>query len=99
MYLITTKTMCTAAVVLVVQAGRGLHSPSSPRTRHDRYAGEIQKALELSHATVPDELRELWTGFKEKKKAGTVRDAGSGFGGTGFKFDESEKEKANDKKQ
>jgi superfamily II DNA/RNA helicase len=65
----------------------------------ERYSGEIVKALELSFAPVPDELRQLWTAFKEKKAAGLVKDAGSGFGGHGFKFDAAEQERAKEKKQ
>lgn len=42
---------------------------------------------------------QLWTAFKEKKAQGLVKDAGSGFGGHGFKFDASEQERAKEKKQ
>eukprot|EP00123_Amoebidium_parasiticum_P014927 comp22704_c0_seq1/m.35234 comp22704_c0_seq1/g.35234 ORF comp22704_c0_seq1/g.35234 comp22704_c0_seq1/m.35234 type:complete len:417 (-) comp22704_c0_seq1:31-1281(-) len=64
----------------------------------DRYAGEIMKALELSAAEVPQELKDLWAGFKAKKEAGLATEAGSGFGGHGFKFDQSEADKGKDQK-
>eukprot|EP00124_Ichthyophonus_hoferi_P002829 Ihof_evm9s212 gene=Ihof_evmTU9s212 len=64
----------------------------------DRYAGELIKALELSFANVNQELRDLWASFKAKKEAGQATEAGSGFGGHGFKFDQSELEKGKDMK-
>ena len=57
-----------------------------------KIAGEIIKAMELSEALVPAELRELWEGYKAKlaEEGKTVKSGGGGFGGSGFKFDESE---------
>ena len=70
-----------------------------------RYSGDIIKALELSGASVPSELEELWTKYTEKLKAEgkikadvKLRPGGRrkkkllaiGFGGKGFKFDEAE---------
>lgn len=34
-----------------------------------RYAGDIIKALELSGASVPPELEQLWASFKDQQKA------------------------------
>ena len=65
-----------------------------------RYAGEISKALELSETVVPNELRELWEGYKNKATAeGKTIKTGSGFGGSGFKFDESEATYTSEKKK
>ena len=70
-----------------------------------RYSGDIIKALELSEATVPSELEELWNKYTEKLKAEgkikadvQLRPGGRrkkqllaiGFRGKGFKFDERE---------
>lgn len=56
-----------------------------------RYAGEIIRALELSMANVPDELRTLWETYKTQQEAeGKKVHTGGGFSGKGFKFDEQE---------
>lgn len=57
-----------------------------------RYASEIIRALELSGANVPDELRELWEQYKASQEAAgnKVHIGGGGFSGKGFKFDEQE---------
>lgn len=56
-----------------------------------RYAGEIIRALELSSATVPDDLRHLWDTYKTQQEAeGKKVHTGGGFSGKGFKFDEQE---------
>ena len=65
-----------------------------------RYAGEISKAMELSETVVPNELRELWDSYKNKATAeGKTIKTGSGFGGSGFKFDESEATYTSEKKK
>jgi len=52
------------------------------------------KALELSRVIIPIPLQNLVDAFEEKKKGGQqVQTHGSGFGGKGFKFDESEEAK------
>lgn len=56
-----------------------------------RYSGEITRALELSGAVVPDELRLLWDTYKAQQEAeGKKVHTGGGFSGKGFKFDEQE---------
>ncbi|GAB0092050.1 RNA helicase [Sergentomyia squamirostris] len=56
-----------------------------------RYAGDIIRALELSGATVPDELRTLWNNYKTGQEAEGKRvHTGGGFSGKGYKFDEQE---------
>lgn len=48
------------------------------------------KALKESSATVPQDLQELAEVFASKKKQGLVQGHGSGYGGSGFKFDKAE---------
>lgn len=56
-----------------------------------RFAGEVIRALELSGANVPTELRELWDKYKTAQEAeGKKVHTGGGFSGKGFKFDEQE---------
>ena len=50
------------------------------------------KALKESKAPIPKDLQALSDGFLEKCKAGTAQAHGTGFGGTGFKFDTTEEE-------
>ena len=65
-----------------------------------RYAGEILKALEASETVVPPDLRDLWDQFKKKAaEEGKTVKSGGGFGGSGFKFDESEAAYTNEKKK
>lgn len=66
-----------------------------------RYGGEVLKALELSDTVVPVELRQLWDGYKAKlaEEGKTVKSGGGGFGGSGFKFDESEAAYTTEKKK
>lgn len=56
-----------------------------------RYSGEILRALELSGATVPEDLNDLWNTYKALQEAeGKKVHTGGGFSGKGFKFDEQE---------
>ncbi len=65
-----------------------------------RYAGDIIKAMELSDALVPAELRQLWDQYKAKAaEDGKTVKSGGGFGGSGFKFDESEATYTTEKKK
>lgn len=67
-----------------------------------KLSGEIVKALELSGATVPEELSELWKNYVEQmKKEGKYRPyrrRAAGFSGKGFKFNEEESAKNLEKK-
>ena len=58
----------------------------------DRYAPDLVKALRESGGAVPKDLQVLADSFAAKRKAGTVQAHGSGYGGTGFKFDNQEDE-------
>ncbi|XP_031629803.1 probable ATP-dependent RNA helicase DDX46 [Contarinia nasturtii] len=56
-----------------------------------RYSGEIIRALELSGAQVPNDLRQMWDHYKASQEAeGKKVHTGGGFSGKGFKFDEQE---------
>ena len=58
----------------------------------EQYAPDLVKALKESGAAVPSDLAALAEGFERKRKAGTARGHGSGYGGSGFKFNEAEDE-------
>ena len=66
-----------------------------------RYAGHVIKALELSGASVPDELRQMWNEYvKEMEAAGKkVRACTGGFEGKGFKFNEQEEAFSDERKK
>lgn len=59
----------------------------------DRYAPDLVKALKDSGAPIPQDLSALAEAFNSKRKAGLVQAHGSGYGGTGFKFDKEEDSK------
>ena len=65
------------------------------------FLGEIIKALEQSEALVPSDLREVWDNYKQKQAEDgkSVKTGGGGFGGSGFKFDESEAAYTSEKKK
>eukprot|EP01117_Protostelium_nocturnum_P015810 TRINITY_DN615_c0_g1_i2.p1 TRINITY_DN615_c0_g1~~TRINITY_DN615_c0_g1_i2.p1 ORF type:complete len:929 (-),score=284.34 TRINITY_DN615_c0_g1_i2:129-2915(-) len=65
----------------------------------DKYASDILKALENSKANVPDALKSLVEAHHQKFEAGTAQNAGSGFGGKGWKFDASEQLKKEEEKK
>lgn len=58
----------------------------------ERYAPDLVKALRESKAPVPSDLLALAQSFEAKRKAGTVQAHGSGYGGSGFKFNNQEEE-------
>lgn len=65
-----------------------------------QYAADLIKALELSGNPVNDELRKLWDTYKaEAEKLGRKVWTSSGFSGRGYKFDEAEAQKVNEKKK
>lgn len=70
--------------------------------QQQRYAGDIIKALELSGASVPPELLEIWKTYTGKLKAEgklkTSKRRAIGFTGKGYKFDEAEAAKTNEAK-
>ena len=67
----------------------------------ERYAGDVVKAMELSGAEVPEDLRKVWDNYKAKQEAeGKKVKAGTGgFSGKGFKFDDTEAQMATEKKK
>jgi ATP-dependent RNA helicase DDX46/PRP5 len=56
----------------------------------ERYAPDLVKALELSEQAVPADLKMLADMFMAKVKQGTETVHGTGYGGSGFKFNEEE---------
>jgi ATP-dependent RNA helicase DDX46/PRP5 len=67
----------------------------------ERYAPDLVKALKESGRPVPEDLAALADAHMRARKAGTAQAHGSGFGGSGFKFDtlEDGKTKAERKAQ
>ncbi|ESQ34701.1 hypothetical protein EUTSA_v10006608mg [Eutrema salsugineum] len=57
-----------------------------------KYAPDLVKALELSEQPVPDDLKAIADGFMAKVKQGIEQAHGTGYGGSGFKFNEEEEE-------
>ncbi|GAA0157447.1 RNA helicase [Lithospermum erythrorhizon] len=58
----------------------------------ERYAPDLVKALELSEQVVPGDLKALADGFMAKVNQGIEQAHGTGYGGSGFKFNEEEDE-------
>jgi len=59
-------------------------------TEEAAYAPDLVKALKDSGAPVPEDLLALSAQFRALVKAGQAKKHGSGFGGSGFKFDDRE---------
>lgn len=57
-----------------------------------RYGPDLVKALELSEQGVPEDLKALADGFMAKVNQGLEQAHGTGYGGSGFKFNEEEDE-------
>ncbi|KAL6183905.1 hypothetical protein ACLB2K_045315 [Fragaria x ananassa] len=57
-----------------------------------RYSPDLVKALELSEQVVPDDLKSLADSFMAKVKQGLAQAHGTGYGGSGFKFNVEEDE-------
>ncbi|XP_047316712.1 DEAD-box ATP-dependent RNA helicase 42 [Impatiens glandulifera] len=57
-----------------------------------RYSPDLVKALELSEQVVPDDLKAIADGFMAKVNQGLEQAHGTGYGGSGFKFNEEEEE-------
>ncbi|CAO2826474.1 unnamed protein product [Amaranthus hypochondriacus] len=74
------------------RAGRKGHAITFISEEEARYTPDLLKALELSEQPVPQDLKALADGFMAKVKQGLEQTHGTGFGGSGFKFDEQEDE-------
>merc|ERR1712226_1273517 len=69
-------------------------------TDQGKLSGDIVKAFQLSKVDVPQALQELWDEYVAEQKAqGKEVYRTGGFGGKGFKFDESEKEMENERRK
>mmetsp|Transcript_27558 Transcript_27558/g.38040 ORF Transcript_27558/g.38040 Transcript_27558/m.38040 type:complete len:531 (-) Transcript_27558:118-1710(-) len=56
----------------------------------EKYAPDLVRALTESSRPVPADLQQIAQAFEAKRKEGLVQTHGSGYGGTGFKFDSEE---------
>ena len=65
----------------------------------DQYAGDLVKALKESKAPIPEDLLTMAKEHAEKVKKGEARAHGSGYGGSGFKFDSAEEDKEKDRRK
>jgi len=65
----------------------------------DQYAGDLVKALKESKATIPEDLLTMAKEHADKVKRGEARAHGSGYGGSGFKFDSAEEDKEKDRRK
>ncbi|KAI3800576.1 hypothetical protein L1987_28667 [Smallanthus sonchifolius] len=74
------------------RAGRKGCAVTFLSSEEERYAPDLVKALELSNQAVPEDLKALADGFMAKVNQGLVQAHGTGYGGSGFKFNEEEDE-------
>ncbi|KAF4347189.1 hypothetical protein G4B88_013154 [Cannabis sativa] len=74
------------------RAGRKGCSVTFISDEDSKYAPDLVKALELSEQVVPNDLKTLAEGFMEKLSQGMEQSHGTGYGGSGFKFNEAEEE-------
>ncbi|KAL5222189.1 hypothetical protein ABZP36_026902 [Zizania latifolia] len=74
------------------RAGRKGFAVTFISEEEERYAPDLAKALELSEQAVPEDLKGLASRFMAKVKQGTEQVHGTGYGGSGFKFNEEEDE-------
>ncbi|GJN12562.1 hypothetical protein PR202_ga30848 [Eleusine coracana subsp. coracana] len=74
------------------RAGRKGSAVTFISEEEERYAPDLVKALELSEQAAPEDLKALADQFMAKVKQGTERAHGTGYGGSGFKFNDEEDE-------
>ncbi|GAB4833989.1 DEAD-box ATP-dependent RNA helicase 42 [Ancistrocladus abbreviatus] len=74
------------------RAGRKGHAVTFISEEEARYGPDLVKALELSEQPLPEDLKALADGFMAKVKQGLEQAHGTGYGGSGFKFNEEEDE-------
>ncbi|KAL6659525.1 hypothetical protein ACP70R_003565 [Stipagrostis hirtigluma subsp. patula] len=74
------------------RAGRKGSAVTFISEEEERYAPDLVKALELSEQAVPEDLKALADRFMAKVKQGMEQAHGTGYGGSGFKFNEEEDE-------
>jgi len=58
----------------------------------EKFAPDLVKALKESKQNVPSDVQRMADEFNRKRKDGLVGAAGSGFGGSGFKFNQEEQD-------
>ncbi|KAG6540139.1 hypothetical protein Mapa_018524 [Marchantia paleacea] len=74
------------------RAGRKGVAVTFISVEEERYAPDLVKALVLSEQPIPEDLKKLADDFMAKVKQGSEQVHGSGYGGSGFKFNEEEDE-------
>ncbi|KAL2651502.1 hypothetical protein R1flu_019630 [Riccia fluitans] len=74
------------------RAGRKGVAVTFISAEEERYAPDLVKALVLSEQPIPEDLKKLADDFMAKVKQGSEQVHGSGYGGSGFKFNEEEEE-------
>ncbi|CAL5008818.1 unnamed protein product [Urochloa decumbens] len=72
------------------RAGRKGYAVTFISEEEEQYAPDLVKALELSEQTIPEDLKALADRFMAKVKQGTELAHGTGYGGSGFKFNDEE---------
>ncbi len=65
----------------------------------EAYSVFLIKLLRDSAVQVPEDLQRLYDRHDAKRKAGLASSLGTGYGGKGFHFDESEQQKLNDERR
>lgn len=81
------------------RAGKKGHAVTFLAHEEDKYAPDLVRALELSEQPIPQDLKALADSFQAKVKAGSAATRGSGYGGSGYKFDEEEEEARKEQKK
>ncbi|KAM0873291.1 hypothetical protein ACQ4PT_038165 [Festuca glaucescens] len=74
------------------RAGRKGYAVTFISEEEERYAPDLVKALELSEQAIPEDLKALADRFMSKVRQGTEQAHGTGYGGSGFKFNREEEE-------
>jgi len=72
------------------RAGRAGTAITFISEEEEQFAPDLEKALRDSGRDVPDELKKLSENYLYKVNIGDAEKHGSGFGGSGYKFDEAE---------
>ncbi|KFM26402.1 DEAD-box ATP-dependent RNA helicase 42 [Auxenochlorella protothecoides] len=72
------------------RAGRAGTAVTFIAPEEEQHAPDVVRALRESGAAVPADLAALAESFEAKRRAGTAKLHGSGFGGSGFKFSSAE---------
>ena len=72
------------------RAGRAGTAVTFIAPEQEQFAQDLRKALKLSKVDIPVDLQKLVDSHTAKVAAGKATQHGTGFGGSGYKFDEAE---------